>query len=493
MEMLKNATRFLAARFHPPTRQLVRVQKALEQGDWESAIKQIETTRQQYPKRPDVNTQYAQIFAGRKEWDKVRLGLGNILGNPKSRFPHLIEAARLMRKMGDDKGAILLFSQLGNDSFKKRAGLCWIPIGNIYNEQGELDKALSAYTECICRGGPAVWSHIIKVIQQSSLACVVQCRKETLERPQEKHRRYRYFKLLSLLEHRMCVDGDLGDELMMQSMRKATDDSFNRVYPKFKLDENSPPLRPSFLIIGAMKCGTTSLFELISQHPKCLATHEKEHQFFQFSHLPDPWYLEHFPRIDPSRGYVTGDASPGYYIFDIVDRVKTLLPNVKLIFIQRDPARRAISHIQHNSRVGLAEFSSTQAIARIDELQAEIESNPKDAEQLILDITYGTRKHNNFLALGCYELLLRRWRREFKDDQLKVVQLEDLRSAPQKTMNQVFDFIGLAPIKVEAVQSNAGDYDESETEIRNTLERLTQFYEAVKQATQPGSSDTPIL
>ena len=47
---------------------------------------------------------------------------------------------------------------------------------------------------------------------------------------------------------------------------------------------------------------------------------------------------------------MTGEASPGYYTFDIVDRVKQMLPETKIAFIRRNPVERAISHYFHNRR-----------------------------------------------------------------------------------------------------------------------------------------------
>jgi len=110
------------------------------------------------------------------------------------------------------------------------------------------------------------------------------------------------------------------------------------------------------------------------------------------------------------------------------------------------------------------------------------------AGQIILDITYRKRKHNNFLAIGCYELLLRRWKRHFSQDQLKILHLEDLHTSPQETMNGVFEFLGLEPFQVQTLKSNAGHYDQSEPEVRQALERLTQFYDSINRATNPAGN-----
>jgi hypothetical protein len=166
-----------------------------------------------------------------------------------------------------------------------------------------------------------------------------------------------------------------------------------------------------------------------------------------------------------------------------VDRVKELLPDIKLIFIQRDPARRAISHMRHNARFGMPDYGPELAISGIDELGQEIEAAPEKAEQIILDITYGKRKQNTFLALGCYELLLRRWKRAFGPDQLLTIELDELSRHPQETMSRVFEFIGLESVPVVPMESNAGNYNGFDPQTENLLDRLTRFYSRVAELT----------
>ena len=481
--MLKFAVNTFFHVLHPPMRVLKSAQEALNQNDLDAATKKIDLAKRLYPRRPDVNEMYARIYAKHEDWEKVKLAIEQIAADSDAEFAHVIEAAKLFWQLGDDEKAIELFRRMGQSSLEWKAGATWNPIGQIYLQRGEKENALHAFAEGVCREGPAIWTLVIEALRDCSLDTVAECRKQMGPRVLRENRAYQYHKMLSLLEQKLYEGGRLEKEPMLQSIRTATKNSFARLYPQIEADDEQPPLKPSFLIIGAMKCGTTTLYELIAQHPLCLASFEKELQFFQFPHLCDQWYLEHFPRIGSGGGYVCGDASPGYYTFDVVDRIKKLLPDVKLIFIQRDPAQRAISHVRHNNAMGLNAAGSQQAIARIDELEQEIAANPENAEQIILHITFLKRKHNSYLALGCYELLLRRWKRAFRPDQLLTLDLDDLSKDPQATMAKVFQFIGLDPIEVNPIKSNPGNYDISDPQTQQAIKRLGEFYRRVTELT----------
>nr|VFJ44321.1 MAG: Sulfotransferase domain-containing protein [Candidatus Kentron sp. FW] len=108
------------------------------------------------------------------------------------------------------------------------------------------------------------------------------------------------------------------------------------------------------IIIGAMKCGTTSLFHSLSKHPRIAASRTKDTKFFidgknggNWERGPD-WYADMFPRtggirLEASTHYAKYPDFPG-----VPRRIRQTLPEVKLIYLVRDPLRRAISHFFHN-------------------------------------------------------------------------------------------------------------------------------------------------
>jgi len=105
----------------------------------------------------------------------------------------------------------------------------------------------------------------------------------------------------------------------------------------------SPGVLPNFLIPGAAKAGTSTLFYYLKQHPDVFMRY-KEPRFFS-----DNWELgpEFYSRC--FKGYqgqkMIGEATPRYMRHpESAARIKSLIPNVKLIFTLRDPVKRAVSH-----------------------------------------------------------------------------------------------------------------------------------------------------
>lgn len=474
--------------FHPATRVLNRIRNAVGKGDWESAYRLMVSARNKFPNRADVNLIAAQLEFERGDHQKACVAIDKVLSSTKSRLDQLADAVRLCEQKNERERAIQLYEKIGRNHPKWNVEHVWNSIGYLHLKDAQYSAALSAFAECVCRGGRAPWVALINLLDDCDPSDVDRCRESLLARSMDEVESYRFHKFISLLDHHLAAHG-LGDvRSMIARMRMATEFGFKSLYPNIKIDPAAAPLKPAFVIIGAMKCGTTTLHQLISQHPDCLTLMEKEIQFFQFPQLKEAWYLEHFPRVTTTRKYITGEASPGYYIFDTVDRIQRVLPEVKLLFIQRNPAYRAISHIKHNMRLGIASFQPDVLMAGIDRLQDEIESAPQQAEKIILDITTGRRQQSTFTALGCYDLLLRRWRRDFGPDRLMTVQLEQLSDTPQKTMEQVFNFLALPPFRVEPVMSNAGNYDEFDGPTQRLFERYEAFYARLDELMSAPSS-----
>jgi len=128
---------------------------------------------------------------------------------------------------------------------------------------------------------------------------------------------------------------------------------------------------PNFLIIGAAKSGTTSLYHALKQHPKIFMSPVKEPNFFALEggelNYPqgtvDPRYLaqcittkeeynQQFEGV--SNEIAVGEASPIYlYHPQAPVRIKNCLPNVKIIVILRNPIERAYSNFLHHIREGV--------------------------------------------------------------------------------------------------------------------------------------------
>ena len=143
-------------------------------------------------------------------------------------------------------------------------------------------------------------------------------------------------------------------EEAIQFCNKVTYQNNLKLKPYFVKDSwNESNIRePNFIIPGFMKCGTTSLYDYIAQHPNVLPASQKEIMFFNNEKsykLGLDWYRANFPPISKDANYITGEASTLYALdFTIPEKLYQAFPNIKLIFILRNPVDRAISHYYFN-------------------------------------------------------------------------------------------------------------------------------------------------
>lgn len=198
---------------------------------------------------------------------------------------------------------------------------------------------------------------------------------------------------------------------------------------------------PQFVIIGAQRGGTRSLYRYLAAHPDILpAATEEVHYFSLFFDRGLRWYQAQFPPSEPGR--LTGEASP-YYLYHPLapERIRAVVPEAKLIVLLRDPVDRAYSHYQLEARQGNEPLSFEDAIA------AEPERLAGEAARIADDDTYISfgHQHYSYLARGHYLEQLRRWLKLFPRDQLLVLKSEDFFQHPAGLYRRVTDFLGLEP------------------------------------------------
>jgi hypothetical protein len=214
---------------------------------------------------------------------------------------------------------------------------------------------------------------------------------------------------------------------------------------------------PGIVIVGAMRAGTTSLFSLLAGHPQVAAAFHKEVHYFDLRfHLGTNWYRHQFRRPRTAvRGRAIGLESSPYYLFDprVPARMAAIMPDVKLVFLLRDPVERAFSHYRKNLRDGREPLSFAEALAAEDERLAGEE------ERMLHDPGYvsGLHQYYSYAARGRYAEQLIRWRRHFSAAQMLVVDSTRLFASPAEVLAEVLAFAGLepwAPRRFDAV--NAG-------------------------------------
>ncbi|MEM7131339.1 MAG: sulfotransferase domain-containing protein [Chloroflexota bacterium] len=135
-------------------------------------------------------------------------------------------------------------------------------------------------------------------------------------------------------------------------------------------EELNPPNRRQalvdFMIVGAQKCGTTTLAAQLAAHPDVCFCKEKEPGFFN-SHVDWEDKLDEYHSLyTPANGQICGEASTMYTFFpevvDVHERLYRYNPALKLIYIMRNPVERAVSLYAHNVVRNIEKSAPEQAI-----------------------------------------------------------------------------------------------------------------------------------
>lgn len=252
-------------------------------------------------------------------------------------------------------------------------------------------------------------------------------------------------------------------------IRTATDMFSKLVKPGLFAAMNSTwvPLTPKFLIIGAAKAGTTSLYDYISWHPRVLSAVMKEMNYFGAPERGLEWYFSHFPRRPAwENRFITGEARVGNFDDWTAPRlVRDALPGVKLIAVLRNPADRAISHYYNDRKYDIEDRGLEEAF----EKELWWFGEGRDRSQ-----GYST-KERGYLRVGLYAQHLKRWLELFPAKDLLVLTSEEFFAAPGREMRKVFKHLGLGEQKTaEYRATNMGRYD---TQSRaETRAQLMAFY-----------------
>jgi hypothetical protein len=225
------------------------------------------------------------------------------------------------------------------------------------------------------------------------------------------------------------------------------------------------PLRagPDFVVIGAKRGGTTSLYNYLLEHRSVQPLFPGRQQvkgphFFDSEYGRGPrWYRSHFPLAVGGRHLarpavtpaISGEASP-YYLFHplAAQRLASAYPDVRLIVMLRDPAERAYSHYKERVRHGAEELSFTDALdaeaGRLAGEEARIRSEPG----------YRSAEHedHSYLAQGRYLDMLPRWFELFGREQFYIGISEEFYADPGRVVNEVWSFLGLAPATLRSTR-----------------------------------------
>jgi len=200
-------------------------------------------------------------------------------------------------------------------------------------------------------------------------------------------------------------------------------------------------MMPNFIVIGAPRAGTTSLYHYLCQHPQVMMSRIKETNYFAYlasraepGFHPGPTTLwpvknltEYKALFRGGESMAMGEASPLYFFAPgTAQQIKLHIPDVRLVVILRNPVERAYSAYLKNRREGI----ETSAFA--DRIMQEIHH----PEMVVCSEHY-------YLRAGMYFERISDYLQHFERSQLKIVFQEGLQSDPAGLMGELFAFLGV--------------------------------------------------
>lgn len=213
-------------------------------------------------------------------------------------------------------------------------------------------------------------------------------------------------------------------------------------------------VQPHFFIIGAMKAGTTTLHQLLEQHPNIyfpqgetkfftIDDFEQQPQFFPY--LNEKWTNHNFELqnekywkwyqglySDVKNETILGEDAPSYLSSKkAVQRIAEYFPDIKLIIVLRDPVERIWSHYWHNVRNFSAYFSFEETI--------------RYAPNLIVQRSF-------------YKEQIEEYLKYFNIEQFKFLIFEDFIKNQQSVATELFEFLNLPPIELNTIHANKSKY-----------------------------------
>ena len=234
---------------------------------------------------------------------------------------------------------------------------------------------------------------------------------------------------------------------------------------------------PNLLVVGAAKCGTTSLHNYLKQHPDVFMTEHKEPHFLINSEIGESRVhkavitLEKYKKMFKTEGKYRykGESSVMYLAFpefSIKSIKKYLTPDVKIIIMLRNPIERAFAGYLHNLRYNPSENLSFE----------EAIENSEDRYNKDIDITPDTR----YLHVGEYYSQVKVFMNEFKKN-MHVIFYDDYVSNIDLCFEKIFDFLEIEKIAIDtSMRHMEGGWMFRNKFLRNILIPQNNFKSLIK-------------
>ena len=232
---------------------------------------------------------------------------------------------------------------------------------------------------------------------------------------------------------------------------------------------------PDFLVIGAKRCGTTSLYRHLPEH-QCISRSLRDNiGFFNDNyHLGINWYKSLFPTIfykkkmeSKNKHCLFFDVTSGYMEEELTAKnVHEVNPNQKIIVILRNPVDRAYSHYHVNVKEKSEKRSFEDAVFE--------EMNRIKSERIIQNknknLRVFTPNNIHYLKKGFYALQLKSWFKIFPREQILVLSTEEFQEDQNLIYKKIFDFLNIPNMKIKSTEKmEKGNYIPMKHDTRNLL------------------------
>jgi hypothetical protein len=204
---------------------------------------------------------------------------------------------------------------------------------------------------------------------------------------------------------------------------------------------------PNFLVIGAMKAGTTTLHTWLGQHPDIGMSTIKEIGFFVSTRQDHDaaWYARHFDSRAPFRGESTTSYTKFPQRPGVPQRIHALIPEARLVYVLRDPIERTVSHYLHAVNRGRERRPLHDALAALED--------------------------NVYVDPSRYHLQLEQYWPYFPPASILVLTTEELNRAPQPVLDRVVAFLGARPHRFDTERlENVSDRRGQDTALGRVIE-----------------------
>ncbi len=248
-------------------------------------------------------------------------------------------------------------------------------------------------------------------------------------------------------------------------------------------------LMPDFIIIGAQKGGTTSLYNYLIEHPHIKSARRKEVHFFDRNFYKGvDWYRAFFPTSLEKyyaesilkKDFITGEGSPEYLFYPhCAKKASIILPQVKIIVLLRNPVDRAYSQYRHNLGWGHEKDLSFE-----DALSLEEERTKDGRERSLIDESYHDFLYQRaaYLGRGLYADQLKKWMDIYPREQFLIIRSEDFYSNPGVIYKETLAFLNVPILEPKSLKNGYRLYNQSLESTPSkmdlaTRKRLLEYFE----------------